>query len=94
MAMKSNDVVVRTMINMGIEGFHSVNGRNLRLRQSNLKMDKCNVLTLWNHKCDNESDAVRLSDQVKELYGWIDKCNSAFPDKIECKTIFDFLCTD
>ncbi len=69
MAIKSDNVVVRTNINMGIEGFHSVMGRNLRLMQSNFKMDERNVLTFWNHKCDNESDAVRLSVQVRELCG-------------------------
>ncbi len=44
MAMKSDNVVVRTIINMGIEGFHSVMGRNLKLMQSNFKMDEINVL--------------------------------------------------
>ncbi len=33
--------------------------------QSNFKMDESNVLTFWNHKCDNESDDVRLSVQVQ-----------------------------
>ncbi len=50
MAMKSDNVVVRTIINMGIEGFHSVNGRNLRLMQSKFKMDESNMLKFWNHK--------------------------------------------
>ncbi len=45
-------------------------------------MVESTVLKFLNHKCDNESDAVRLSVQVRELCGWG-----------ECKTI-DFLCTD
>ncbi len=94
MAMQSDNVVVRTIINMGIEGFHSVMGRNLRLIQSKFKMDKSNVLKCWNHKCDNESDAARLSVQVRELCGWRDKSNCTFLDNVECKTIIDFLCTD
>ncbi len=62
--------------------------------QSRLKMDESNVLTFRN-KCDNESDAVRLSVQVRELCWWRDKCNCTFLDKVkECKTIIDFLCTD
>ncbi len=60
MAMKSDNVVVRTIINMGIEGFHSVMGRNLRLMQSKFKMDECNVLKFRNHKCDNKSDGVSV----------------------------------
>ncbi len=90
MAMKSDNVVVRTIINMSIEGFHSVMGSNLILMQSRFKMDESNVLKVWNHKCDNESDAVRLSVQITELC----KCNCTFLDKVECKTIIDFLCTD
>ncbi len=79
---------------MGIEWFHSAMGRNLRLMQSNFKMDESNVLTFWNHKCDNKGDAVRLNVQVREFCGWRDKCNCAFRDKVECKTIIDLLCTD
>ncbi len=94
MAMKSDNVVVRKIINMGIEGFHFVMGRNIRLMLSKFKMDESNVLEVWNHKCDNESDAVRLSVQVRELCGWRDKCNCTFLDKVGCKTIIDFLCTD
>ncbi len=94
MAMKSDDVVVRTIMYMRIEGFHSVMGRNLRLMQSKFKMDESNALKVWNHKCDNKSDAFRLSVQVRELCGWRDKCNCTFLDKVECKIIIDFLCTD
>ncbi len=75
MAMKSDNVVVRKIIKMGIEEFHSGMGRNLRLMQSKFKMDESNVLKFWNHKSDNESDAVILSVQVRELCGWRDKCN-------------------
>ncbi len=78
MAMKSDNVVVRTIRNMGIEGFHSVMGRNIRLMQSRFKMENSNVLNIWNHKCDNEIDAVRLSVQIRELCGWRDKCNCTF----------------
>ncbi len=48
----------------------------------------------WNHKCDNESDAVILSVHVRELCGWRDKCKRTFLDKVECKTIITILCTD
>ncbi len=94
MAMKSDNVVVRTIIDMGIEEFHSVIDRNIRLIQSRFEMEERNVLKFWNHKCDKESDTVRLSVQVRELCRWRDKCNCTFRDKIECKTIIDFLCTD
>ncbi len=91
--MKSDNSVVRTIINMDIEGFHSVMRRNVRLMQSKFKMDASNVLKYWNNKYDNESDAVRLSVQVRELCVWRDKCNCTFLDKVECKTIIDILST-
>ncbi len=84
MAMNSDNVVVSTIINMGIGGFQSVMGRNLRLMQSRFKMEERHVVTLWNHKCDN----------VREPCECRDKCDCTFLDKVECKTIIDFLCTD
>ncbi len=42
--MKSDNVVVRTIRNMAIEGFHFVMWKNVRLMQSNFKIDESNVL--------------------------------------------------
>ncbi len=64
-------------------------GRNVILMQSRFKIEERNVLKFWNNKCDNESDAVRSSVQVRELCGWRDKCDCTFVDKVECKTIID-----
>ncbi len=86
-ALKADNVIVRTIINMAIEGFPSVMGRNLRLMQSKFKMDDSNVLKCCNHKCDSESDAVRLSVQVRELCGWRDKGICTFLDKLEVVTV-------
>ncbi len=74
---------------MGIEEFHSVIGKNIRLMQSGFKIEERNVLKHLHNKCDNESDAVRLNVQVREFCGWRDKCNCTFLDKVECKTIID-----
>ncbi len=50
---------------------------------------------LWKDtKCDNESDVIRLSVQVKELCEWREKCDCIFFDMVECKTIIGFSCTD
>ncbi len=48
-------------------------------------MEEGNVLELWNLKCDNESDAVRLSVPVRELC----ECHCTFLDKVEGNTIID-----
>ncbi len=47
-------------------------------------MDESYVLKVLNHKCDNESVAIRLSVQVRELCVWRDKGNCTFLDKVEC----------
>ncbi len=44
--------------------------RNIGLIQSRFNMKERNVLNIWIHKCDNESDAVILSVQVRELCEW------------------------
>ncbi len=40
MATKSDNVVVRTIINIDIGGFHSVIGRNLGLMQTRFNMEE------------------------------------------------------
>ncbi len=44
MAIKSDNVVVRTIINIGIGGFHSAMERNIRAMHSRFKMEEINVL--------------------------------------------------
>ncbi len=89
--MKSDNIVVRTIINMeGIGGFHSVMGRNIRLMQSRFKMAEINVLQLWNDKCENENDTVILSVQVRVRCEWTDNCDFTFLDKVECKLFLTF----
>ncbi len=76
MPMKSDNVVVRTIINMSIGGFYSAIGRNIKLMQSRFKMEERYVLKLWNHECDNEGGVIR------ELCEWRDKCDCIFLDKV------------
>ncbi len=88
--MISDNVVVRIIINMDIGGFYFVMGRNIRLMKSRFKMEERNVLKVWNPKCDKESDAVRLSVQVRELCDWRYTWHCTFLNKVQCKTIIDF----
>ncbi len=50
---------------------------------------KNECVNIWNYKCDNESDAVRLNVQVRELCGWREKYDCTFLDNVERKTIID-----
>jgi len=94
MALNSKNTVVKMITNMGINGMHSVMGRNLRSMESRFSMEVYNVCKIWEQKCENESDADRLSVQIRELCEWRDRCERTLLKKGECKSIIDFLCTN
>lgn len=93
MSLKSKNRLVRTITNMGINGFHSVMGRNFRMMDARFGMNVNNVCKEWEQKCKNENDADRLCVQIRELCEWRDKCDRTFLNRGECKAIVDFLCT-
>ncbi len=70
------------MVSLCCGAKHKINA--IKIQNGRMKCVK-----FWNHKCDNESDSVRLSVQVRELSEWIDKCNSTFIDKVEHQNIID-----
>ncbi len=45
-------------------------------------------------KVNSESDEVRMSVQIRELYEWRDKCDCTLLTKDECQTIINDLCTN
>ncbi len=46
MAMNSDNVVVITLLNLGIGEFYSVMERNIRIMQSRFKMEESNLLIM------------------------------------------------
>ncbi len=79
---------------MGIYSLHSVMGANKRFLQSKCYIEEMNVYEMWKQKVTNsESDAVRMSVQIRELCEWRDKCDCTFLTKDECQTIINDLCT-
>ncbi len=78
---------------MGINGMHSVMGRNLRLMESRFGMEECNVYKVWGQKCDNERNADYVYKWENCVSGEIGV--SGLSLKKECESfIIDFLCTN
>ncbi len=61
MALNSDNIIVRTITNVGLNDTHSIMGVNWRHLRSTYGMEECNVMKSWNEKCQNE---VNLSEYV------------------------------
>ncbi len=55
---------------MGINGMHSVMGRNLTLMESRYNMEEYNMCKVWEQKCENVIDADRLCVPIREVCKW------------------------
>ncbi len=70
MAMKSCNIVVKTITNMGIYGLYSVimvMGVKKIFLQSKFYMEEMNVYEMWKQKVTSESNEVQMSVQIREL---------------------------
>ncbi len=54
MSLNSDNIIVRTIINVGFNGTHSIMCGNWRHLRSKYGMEDCNVLKSWDEKCKNE----------------------------------------
>ncbi len=90
MALNSDNIIVRTIINTGLNDTHSIMGGNWRHLKSKYGMDECNVMTCLGEKCKNECESVRLFEQIRELFSWKDRCDMTLFNKEECSTIINF----
>ena len=88
----SDNIVVRTIANMGLHGSYSIIGGNKRYLENNFSFSVKNINKMWHDSYDVEN--ARIAEQVKELCSIRDRCVS---DSIlsygECKDIIAFLCT-
>ncbi len=61
MALNSDNIIVRTIINVGLNRTHSIVGGILRHLRSNHGIEECNVMKSWYEKCKNKCEyATRL----------------------------------
>ncbi len=54
MVLNSDNIIVRTIINVGLNGAHSIMGGNWRHLRSKYGMEEHNVVTNWDEKCKNK----------------------------------------
>ncbi len=68
MALNSDNIIVRAIINVGLNGTHSIMGCNWRHFRSKYGIKECNVLKSWDEKCKNECESVKVCEQIREMY--------------------------
>ena len=91
LGIKSNNIYVKTVMNMGLYGAYSVIGGNLRLLEYRYNMNIKEMYKNWSATCQSESEVIRLVEQVKELCDLRDRNVSEFTNKEICD-IIEFLC--
>ncbi len=62
MSLNSDNIIVRTTINVGLNGTHSIMGRNWRQLGSKYGMEECNFMKSWNEKCKNVCGSDKRND--------------------------------
>ncbi len=66
----SDNIIVRTIINVGLNGTHSIMGGKLKHLGSKYGMEECNVMKSWDEKCKNECESVRVCEQIRKMCSW------------------------
>ncbi len=90
MELNSGNIIGRTIINVGLNGTHSIMGGNWRHLRSNYGMEECNYMTSWNVKCKNKCESIRLCEYIREMCSCRDKCDMTLFNKGECSTTIVF----
>ncbi len=87
MALNSDNIIIRTITNVGLYGNHSIMGGNWRHLRSKYGMEECNVMKSFDKKCKNECESVRVCEQIREMCSWRDRCDMTLFNKEGCSTI-------
>ncbi len=56
MALNSDNIIVRIITNVGLNGTHSIMGGNWRHLRSKYGMEECNVMKSWFEKYKNRCE--------------------------------------
>ncbi len=91
MAFNSDNIIVRTLTNVGLNGTYSIMGGNWRHLRSKCGILECNIMKYWDEKCKKECESVRVCEQMREMCSWRDRCDMTLFNKEECGTIIEFL---
>ncbi len=67
MALNSDNIIVRTITKVGLNGTHSIMGGNWRHLRSKYGMKECYVMKSWDEKCKNEGESLRVCKQIRDM---------------------------
>ena len=92
--LNSNNKVVKMITGMGLCGPHSIIGQNYRFLSYKYDMNVKNVIKFWNNRCQEQTEIIRVSEQIKELCNMRDTYQEYLLSRDEIKSIITTLCTE
>ena len=90
---KSENPVVKVVTGMGVHGYHSILGQNIKHLSLKYDLKPCNVNEYWKSVCHVQQDKIRLCNQIRELCHMRDTYYDELLSRAEIKEIIDTLCT-
>ena len=92
--LNSENKVVRMITGMGLCGPHSFIGQNYRFLSYKYDMNVKNVTNSWVNSCQEQTDIIRVSEQIKELCNMRDTYQEHLLSRDEIKSVIITLCTE
>ena len=94
MLVNSKKKTVKMISGMGLYGKHSIFGANARHLIAKYELSIKNLTNEWKKLYSNQSNLVRVSEQIKELCNMRDSFNTCILPRSDAKCIIDMLCTE
>ena len=94
MLVNSKNKTVKMISGMGLYGKHSIFGANARHLIAKYELSIKNLTNEWKKLYSNQSNLVRVSEQIKELCNMRDSFNTCILPRSDAKCIIDMLCTE
>ena len=91
--LKSKNKTVNMITGMAIHGSHSVLGQNIKYLSYKYNLNTNEITKLWNVKCHQQHELLRLCEQIKELCSLRDSPLDNVLTRYEAQVIIDELCT-
>ncbi len=73
--LNSDNIIVRTIPNVGLNGTQCIIGGNWRHLRAKYGMEESNVMKSWDEKCKNGCESVIVCEQIREMCSWRDRCD-------------------
>ena len=92
--LKSDNPVVKMVTGMGMYGYHSILGQNMKYLQTKYNLNAKVVNEKWRKTCQEQEEKVRLCHQIKELCYMRDSHQAQELSRGEIKDLIEILCTE